>query len=73
MLMSQYGINVLLQVSHRPEKRLLVRIGVHCGPIVAGVVGLTRPRYCLFGETVYIAEQLESTAKGEFSCDSTFM
>ncbi len=37
-----------------------VRIGVHTGPIVAGIVGLKKFSYDIWGETVNIASYLES-------------
>ena len=55
-------LEIVERLSGELEVPLKVRVGIHVGPVVAGVIGSSRPAFDCWGQSVNIASRLESAA-----------
>ncbi len=56
------GVMEIVAYNRANGTDLSLRIGIHAGPAVAGVIGTQRPLYDAWGDTVNVASRLESAA-----------
>ena len=53
-------LDALQRISASEGRLIQIRIGIHCGPAVAGIIGRHKFIYDVWGDTVNIASRLES-------------
>ena len=53
----------MFEIRYKPGYHLRVRMGIHLGPCVSGLIGTVLPLYTMIGEGIDMACLMESTGE----------
>ena len=59
----QFMVDLMAQKKKENKPYFELRIGIHTGPLIAGIVGIRKFQYDIWGDTVNIASRMESSGE----------